>query len=309
MENNAHSVLQMLSSTACLTARRNWIWLRRRTLPNGRLLSVTTTVSSQSPSLWPTATPTLQHHFPKFQSLCEYDKDVIQSSQCFPLLNINFSAGRKWQKANQLLNPHRASRPVSPGHVTTSTNHNHECDRWWFSPCDNFQLLQMIRWQLPRLQLNRNLKRLQPKKLQPPKSQQQQQRGKLQVIRSASLRAACWTRSADSCSQLNSFILLFRCEGAIHHGCVFQTQSFIRHRSPLIWHQRLWGRSKGHGEKGEGCFQTEAGRQRRLWQRFGQPHVAPEGQSSRQQGECGHRALIGADVNVKSDLSWTFSLL
>lgn len=106
---------------------------------------------------------------------------------------LNFSAGRKCQQANQLLNQQRASRAVSPGHVTTSTNHSRECDRWWFSPSDNFQLFRMIMWKLPRLQLNRNRnrKRLQPKNHQPPKNHQQQQRRMLQVRKSWALRAAC----------------------------------------------------------------------------------------------------------------------
>lgn len=109
-----------------------------------------------------------------------------------PLFTLYFSAGRKWQKANRLWNQERASRAVSPGHVTMLTNHNHACESWAFSPCDDFQHLRMSRWRLPRLQWKRNLKRLQPKNLQPPKNQQQQRR-KLQVISSA-LRAACCLR-------------------------------------------------------------------------------------------------------------------
>lgn len=97
-----------------------------RTLPNGRLLSVTMTASSQM--------LTLQHHLPKFQSLCKWDKDVRQSvCESLSWFTWTFSAGRKWQKANQLLNQWRASPAVSPCHVIISTNQNRLCERWVFS--------------------------------------------------------------------------------------------------------------------------------------------------------------------------------
>lgn len=134
----------MLWSIACLTARRNWMSLGGRTLPNERLSSVTMTASSQSPPSCPVATLTLQHRLPKFQSLREWQRCHTKGCESFPLFNQNFPTVRKWQKANRLLNQQRASRAVSPGRVIISTSHNHVCEgwrifsMWWFpAPSDD----------------------------------------------------------------------------------------------------------------------------------------------------------------------------